>query len=77
MRTDFLSHNCLREINATVDQKKAYMFVHESDAAKGGAPLDLLQKELGWNLRKTLFDGQSVTEWHRTTDFQLVSYASI
>ena len=54
---------------------KPYMFVHESDAAKGGAPLGQLQKELSdFELRAKLFDGRSVTEWHRTTDFQLISY---
>ena len=59
-----------------MDQRKAHTFVHESDAAKGGASLDELQNELSdSDLRQKLFDGRSVTEWHRATDFQLVSYA--
>ena len=41
---DYLrSRNCLREVVTTLDKSIPYLFVHEADESKGGAPLAALQ----------------------------------
>jgi len=68
------SRNCLREVQATVDQDKPYMLVHEQDQTHGGAPLDKLMQQLtDVELRKQIFDGRVPIVWHRIADFQIVS----
>ena len=68
----------LREVEATIVKLKPYLFVHEADPAKGGAPLEALAAELQNEMhRNTLFDGRRVTVWHRIKDFQLVSLLQI
>ena len=64
---------------ATIQQAKRYLFVHEADPAKGGAPLAELQKELkNDSHREQLFDDEHrVTEWHRIQAFQVVSLVRI
>jgi len=75
----FGSRNCLREVEATLAQGKRYLFVHEADAAKGGGPLEELQKELkNDGHRKQLFDdAHRVIVWHRISAFQGVSLVQI
>jgi hypothetical protein len=72
---DFSSRNCLREVVATIQMSKPYLFVHEADPGKGGAPVNTLQLEL-LNVphRNKLFDGRRATQWHRIQDFQMISY---
>ena len=63
---DLKSGACLREVVATLEQKKPYLFVHEADPAKGGASLPALQLELMDEAhRGQLFDGRPATVWHR------------
>jgi hypothetical protein len=63
------SRNCLREVQATVDQDKPYMLVHEQDQTHGGAPLDKLMQQLtDVELRKQIFDGRVPIVWHRIAD---------
>eukprot|EP00966_Prymnesium_polylepis_P197657 4580401-Prymnesium_polylepis.1 len=51
------SRSCLREVAATLKNKKPYIFDHEVDASKGGAPLQVLQRELkDVDLLDELFD---------------------
>eukprot|EP00966_Prymnesium_polylepis_P025312 583846-Prymnesium_polylepis.2 len=59
--------NCLREVVATLQQGKKYMFVHEADPAKGGAPVAELQTELQNATHRTqLFDeDHRIITWHR------------
>jgi hypothetical protein len=64
----FESRNCLREVIATLEQGKAYLFVHEADPDKGGGPLDVLQRKLDPTLCGKLFDGRRATVWHRIKD---------
>eukprot|EP00966_Prymnesium_polylepis_P071071 1651010-Prymnesium_polylepis.1 len=74
----FASRNCLREVVATLELGKSYLFVHESDAGKGGGPPAKLQDELKSDpYRQRLFDGRRSTPWHRIADFQLVSLIQI
>ena len=57
---------------------KPYIFVHEADEKKGGAPLATLQLELQDEAqRKKLFDGRRVTQWHRRFDFQMICLVEI
>lgn len=73
MRPDFQSRNCLREVVATLEKKKPYLFVREADLAKGGAPLDALRLELlDKDHREALFDQRRVTDWFRILDFQVI-----
>jgi len=72
------SRNCLREVSATLDKSIPYLFVHEADESKGGAPLAALQLELqDEEVRKKLFDGRRVTQWHRVLHFQMISLLQI
>ena len=74
----FLSRNCLREVAAVLDKGKPYLFVHESDEQKGGAPLAALRLELQRQVqREQLFDGRRITEWHRASQFQMISLIEI
>jgi len=74
----FKSKNCLREVVATIEQKKPYLFVQEADPAKGGGTLDMLKLELADEAhREALFDGRRVTVWFRIQDFQVVSLIQI
>ena len=74
----FKSRCCLFEVVGTLEQKKPYLFIHEADPAKGGAPLEELKLELeNEEHRNALFDGRRVTVWHRISDFQLVSLVQI
>ena len=72
------SRNCLREVVATLEKSIPYLFVHEKDELKGGAPLNALKLELqNEATRMQLFDGRRVTEWHRMSDFQMISLLEI
>ena len=75
----FKSRNCLREVVATLEQSKPYLFVHEADPAKGGASLEVLKLELQDGAhRQALFDEHHrITVWHRIADFQMVSLIQI
>ena len=56
----------MREVGATLEKRKPYTFVHESDAAKGGAELATLKRELQDPVvRFELFDSRRIIEWHR------------
>ena len=67
----------MREVVATLQQQKPYLFVHEANLAKGGGPLNALRLELIVDYRDDLFDGRRVTEWHRILAFQVVSLLQI
>ena len=74
----FKSRNCLCEVVGTLQQNKPYLFMHEADPAKGGAPLEELKLELeNEEHRNALFDGRRITVWHRIADFQLISLLQI
>ena len=75
----FKSRNCLREVVATLEQSKPYLFVHEADPIHGGASLEVLKLELqGGAHREALFDEHHrITVWHRIADFQMVSLIQI
>ena len=62
----------MREVAATLAQKKAYFLVHEANHAHGGAPLDALKLELkNEQLRAQLFDGRPTIVWHRVAALQV------
>ena len=51
-----LSMNCLREVRASVEQRKPHVLVWEQDASKGGAPLvELREKECPEDLQAAVF----------------------
>ena len=45
-RSYFTSRNCLREVVTTMRKKKPVVLVWEPDQNKGGAPVEVLKKEL-------------------------------
>jgi len=57
----FKSRNCLREIRAAIEQKKPLLLVHESDPAKGGAPLEALKSTCPADIRVAVFSHQVPT----------------
>jgi len=70
----FGSRNCLREVSATLEKGRPYIFVQEIDAAKGGGSLEALKLELtDVDQRRRLFDGRSATHWYRIQEFQVAS----
>jgi len=74
----FGSRNCLREVSATLEKGRPYIFVQEIDAAKGGGSLEALKLELtDVDQRRRLFDGRSATHWYRIQEFQVVSLLEI
>ena len=73
--TDFFSANCLKEVDAALEGTKPLILVHESDVAKGGAPLEKLRADCDCKGRIAVFDnGDDAIQWHRVNDFQLLTY---
>lgn len=74
----FGSRNCMRELAAMFRLTKPHILVHEVDGARGGAPLDVLKSELKDTTRRDrIFDGRSVSQWHRVAAFQQISLLQI
>ena len=66
------------ETYATLEKALPYLFVHEADEKKGGAPLATLKLELQDEAqREQLFDDRRVTQWHRKSEFQMISLIEI
>jgi len=68
--------DCLREVQATVDQKKPLCIV--IDPVRGGAPLHEIEAECDAHFQHAIFGGgarpkRDIITWHRIKDFQLVS----
>ena len=67
----FGSRNCLKEVRATLEQKKPLVLVHEQQEDKGGGPLELLKAECrDEQMREAIFDGRTPIVWHRISHFQ-------
>ena len=68
------SKNCLREIRAAVSMSKPRIIAHEADPRKGGATLtEMRDKDCPPELRDVVFGGKKPVQWHRISDFQLVT----
>ena len=52
---DVTRSNCLKEIRATVDQRKPFVLVHEADPAKGGLKLEDCKNECPDEIRDRIF----------------------
>jgi len=67
----FGSRNCLKEVRATLEQKKPLVLVQEQQEDKGGGPLELLKAECrDEQMREAIFDGRTPIVWHRISHFQ-------
>ena len=67
----FGSGNCLKEVRATLDQKKPLVLVHEQQEDKGGGPLDMIKAECRDNdMRAEIFNGRTPITWHRVSYYQ-------
>ena len=67
----FGSRNCLKEIRATLEQKKPLVLVQEQQDDKGGGPLELLKAECrDEQMREAIFEGRTPIVWHRISHFQ-------
>ena len=70
----FKSKNCMREVQACYEGRKLLVLLHETDEAKGGAPLDVLRSECSVDVRDYVFGSErTIIPWHRISVFQLVS----
>ena len=65
--------NCLREVRASLDQKKPIVLVNEADKAKGGQTVAEARAECPEDLRALIFDRRDPITWLRIADFQLLS----
>ncbi|EOD04884.1 hypothetical protein EMIHUDRAFT_220686 [Emiliania huxleyi CCMP1516] len=75
---DARTHNCLREIRASLEQSKPLVLVQEADPAKGGGTLQALRGECPDELQSDIFDqGRTQTTWYRIEEFQRVSLKTI
>jgi len=75
----FSSGACLREVKLTCEFGTPFHAVHETDEHKGGAPLATLRNEAhakGLNVNY-LFDPDVILQWHRVSDFQLLTLRRI
>ena len=67
----FGSRNCLKEIEASIEQRKPLVLVQEQQEDKGGGPLELLKAECrNDEMREAIFDGRTPIVWHRISHFQ-------
>ena len=75
----FQSKNCLREVNATLEQEKR--FCVGVDLVRGGAPLPDIEAECSEEMQLDVFGPPSarreVIIWHRIKAFQMVSITLI
>ena len=76
--------NCLREIDATLENLIPIILLHEADEQKGGAPLAQLQSDCpddrssATNRRAMIFTPtRPVIPWHRAREFKLVTLKMI
>ena len=77
-RNYFQSRNCLREINATLEQEKPIVLVHEQQEDKGGGPLDMLKAECHSDeMRAKIFEGRIPITWHRISHYQRLTLTLI
>ena len=76
--TDFFSANCKKEISFTLDNKSPIILLHETDPARGGAPIEQLMTDCPDEWREQIFDPyRPVIPWLRIKDFKLVSLKMI
>eukprot|EP00964_Phaeocystis_antarctica_P046605 scaffold26946_cov58-Phaeocystis_antarctica.AAC.1 len=67
----FGSRNCLKEIVASIEQRKPLVLVQEQQEDKGGGPLEILKAECRDDeMREAIFDGRTPIAWHRISHFQ-------
>jgi len=66
----FTSRNCLREVKASLDEKRPLVLVHEQQQEKGGGPLETIWAECREELRSCIFDGRTPITWHRISHYQ-------
>ena len=67
----FGSRNCLKEIVASLEQRKPLVLVQEQQEDKGGGTLEVLKAECRDDkMREAIFDGRTSIAWHRITHFQ-------
>lgn len=70
-RNYFSSRNCLKEVMASLQQKKPHVLVHEQKQDKGGGPLEALKAECrNEEMREAIFTGRTPIAWHRIFHFQ-------
>ena len=74
----FGSRNCLKEIVASIEQRKPLVLVQEQQQDKGGGPLELLKAECRDDeMREAIFNGRTPVVWHRISHFQITSRTSL
>ena len=73
----FLSKNCLREVQRALEGQKPLILVHESDPNRGGTVEAIRDRECPDELKDRIFGGQSIIEWYRLRELQLVSMLMI
>jgi len=67
----FGSRNCLKEIVASLEQRKPLVLVQEQQEDKGGGTLEVLKAECRDDkMREAIFDGRTPIAWHRISHFQ-------
>ncbi|KAL1515069.1 hypothetical protein AB1Y20_004134 [Prymnesium parvum] len=70
----FSSNNCLEELDSAMCAMVPLILVHETDASRGAAPLDVLRSECP---RPLFDDRKEIIPWHRMAEFQLFSLKKI
>ena len=66
----FGSRNCLKEIVASLEQRKPLVLVREPQEDKGGGALEVLKAECRDDkMREAIFDGRTPIAWHRISHF--------
>ena len=53
--TDFFSANCKKEIGFTLDNGSPIILLHETDPARGGAPIEQLMTDCPDDWREQIF----------------------
>jgi len=70
----YFSNNCLEELDSAMCAMVPLILVHETDASRGAAPLDVLRSECP---RPLFDDRKEIIPWHRMAEFQLFSLKKI
>ena len=66
----FTSRNCLREVQASIEEQRPLVLVHEQQEDKGGGPLETMRMECREEMREYVFDGRTPITWHRISHYQ-------
>jgi hypothetical protein len=74
----FFSKNCMREVEHTLKARRPIALVHETDASKGGAPVEQLRRDIPPECLEGVFglegSPRPIIAYHRVSQYQVCTH---